>query len=336
MLSVIIPTYQRPHAARRLVSELLAQRDMPSFEIIVVSNLADEGLRRVIEAASATRPDVPVHYRTVGIVGANRARNAGMAQARGDLWLLLDDDCSLGDPGYLARVVRLHTRDFPGAAAIGGPYLLPTASSFMSRVYHALSLHWYLGGVSQAQSSRLLGGCVSYKKDMIGRRRFDERIAFGASEVEFHFRLDESGLSLVGDPRHAVFHTPLLTLGAFLRKRFLQGRATVVYLAPYRRPTDSTLSFADVLDWFVGRPGRIERVLLRASLVLADTAFRLGCLSKKGVDGQKIARLAHGVALLVFERIAQVFSRRRREAVGWSACCRIVHRLASEERVYAP
>lgn len=117
-LSVILPTH-RPHAGR-LAHALGALRDqtLPSelWELLVVDN--DSSPTLALDTLSSTRPARTrvVHEPRLGL---SYARRRGFSEARGDLFVLVDDDNVLA-PDYLAHVVRLFDTH-PDLGAAGGP-----------------------------------------------------------------------------------------------------------------------------------------------------------------------------------------------------------------------
>jgi glycosyltransferase involved in cell wall biosynthesis len=102
LVSVIIPTFNRPEFLRAAVSSVLAQ-DYPAKEIIVV----DDGSSGETAEACA---QMPVLYLQQGNKGPSAARNLGAASAQGDLFCFLDDD-DLCPPGTLRVRVEQWQRD---------------------------------------------------------------------------------------------------------------------------------------------------------------------------------------------------------------------------------
>jgi GT2 family glycosyltransferase len=97
-VSVIVTTRARPEALRRCLDALADQEaGSPPFEVIVVND------------ARMPLPDEPPGVRVVdtGGVGTGAARNAGVAAARGDILLFLDDDL-LAEPDLVSRHVEAH------------------------------------------------------------------------------------------------------------------------------------------------------------------------------------------------------------------------------------
>ena len=90
LVSIVIPTYARPERLRECLAAL-ARQTMPAdaFEIVVV----DDGSPQPVVPPEATTPTGP----TIRIIrqsnaGPSAARNRGVAEARGELIALTDDD----------------------------------------------------------------------------------------------------------------------------------------------------------------------------------------------------------------------------------------------------
>ncbi|RDI96705.1 glycosyltransferase [Meiothermus sp. QL-1] len=100
MVSVIIPTHNRPRLLQRALRSLQLQL-YPDWEAVVV----DDGDGSGLEAAQGLCDPRIVAVRNPGR-GQVEARNAGLARATGQVIALLDDDDWWQDPTHLHRVVR--------------------------------------------------------------------------------------------------------------------------------------------------------------------------------------------------------------------------------------
>lgn len=88
-VSVVIPAYNR----RRFLPaalESVASQTYPVSEIIVVDDGSSDGTFEIAKAAAGEDPRIRVLKRSHG--GANRARNAGIAEASGEWIAFLDSD----------------------------------------------------------------------------------------------------------------------------------------------------------------------------------------------------------------------------------------------------
>ena len=98
-VSVVIPSRDRPLALRRCLASI-ARKGPRTVEVVVVD---DGGEVPATVATVATEQGA----RTVRLdgVGPAAARNAGVSEARGEIVLLLDDDCVVR-PGWVERLVE--------------------------------------------------------------------------------------------------------------------------------------------------------------------------------------------------------------------------------------
>jgi len=119
-ISVIICTYNRAVPLARALTAFRDQKDPPPTEIIVVDNNSSDGTAQAVRRRTEDlRPLLPVTYVFEPTQGLSRARNAGIAAARGEILAFLDDD-AVPSPGWLAAIAEIFATH-PDAAAAGGP-----------------------------------------------------------------------------------------------------------------------------------------------------------------------------------------------------------------------
>jgi glycosyltransferase involved in cell wall biosynthesis len=125
-ISCVIPTKNRPEMTCRAIASVVAQ-DTPVREIIVV----DDGSTDHTAALVAARfPEVRLLQRSG--LGPGLARNAGVAEARGEVIMFLDSD-DVWLPGHVASLVRTLARGFSVAYGVtrnsdrigGGEFCIP-------------------------------------------------------------------------------------------------------------------------------------------------------------------------------------------------------------------
>lgn len=90
LVSVVVPTHDRPDRLHRAVAAVLAQTH-GHLELIVVDDASRVAARDVVEAVAAGDDRVRV-IRSDLPLGAARARNLAMAEAKGSIVAFLDDD----------------------------------------------------------------------------------------------------------------------------------------------------------------------------------------------------------------------------------------------------
>ena len=101
LVSVVVPTRNRAHLLRELLSALDRQT-YPSFEVIVVDDASDDDTAAVLAGWQGENRRV---FRLPRPWGSYAARNRGVDEARALLVAFTDDDC-LPEPGWLAALVE--------------------------------------------------------------------------------------------------------------------------------------------------------------------------------------------------------------------------------------
>lgn len=95
-VSIVMPTYRRPHTIFRTVDSIVAQT-YSNWELIIIDNAGD---------ASYQFEDPRIHlHHDAGMTSASYARNQGVRHVTGDLVCFFDDDDDMF-PTYLERFVR--------------------------------------------------------------------------------------------------------------------------------------------------------------------------------------------------------------------------------------
>lgn len=120
LVSIVMPTLNRPQPLRRAIASLRQQRvpDDVRLEIVVVDNSSDRSALWVSEDAALDTIERPVRYVSEPRPGVANARNAGIAEARGD-WIAFLDDDEEAAPDWIVR--HIETLRGSGADASFGP-----------------------------------------------------------------------------------------------------------------------------------------------------------------------------------------------------------------------
>jgi O-antigen/teichoic acid export membrane protein/GT2 family glycosyltransferase len=114
-ITVVVPTRDRPAQLERCLSTLLAM-DYPSYEVLVVDN-APSGLGGK-DVVDAMQPDPRLRYLVEPTPGSSRARNLGLAEARGEIVAFTDDDVAV-DRLWLAALADCFSAEPQPACATG-------------------------------------------------------------------------------------------------------------------------------------------------------------------------------------------------------------------------
>lgn len=114
LVSVIIPTYNRPERAIRAVDSVRAQT-YRALEVVVVDDRSDASCQRALRDALWSRDKVRL-YVNDGPKGCAGARNVGLEAAKGAYAAFLDDDDEYLPTKIAAQVNELASR--PGVDVI--------------------------------------------------------------------------------------------------------------------------------------------------------------------------------------------------------------------------
>jgi GT2 family glycosyltransferase len=217
--SVVIPTHNRRELVLRAVAALLAGDPDLGLEVIVACDRCVDGTGDAVRRAFGSR---------VRVVNASRegqtgAYNEGIAAARGEILVFLDDDME-PRPGFVRAHVEEHLRDAGRPIAVIGnsePVVPPRATALQRSI--AAGLEALLRDVARAghrsTPADLTGGNFSVRRDVITRvGGFDESFRFLCNDFELAARLLEAGTRFVFAPRARARALVLASAGTMLER----------------------------------------------------------------------------------------------------------------------
>jgi glycosyltransferase involved in cell wall biosynthesis len=186
VVSVIVPTYRRPHLLKVCLEALLLQRfDKNSYEIIVVSDGPDDETQNVL------RQWAPYTYPALRYLslpqkkGPAAARNYGWLSARGSIIAFTDDDC-IPDSHWLDEIAKnglLHEH-----MAITGHVIVPVSKP---------PTDYELNTVNLQTADFITANCACTKKALQKAGGFDEKFSMAWREdSDLHFKLIGSGIPI--------------------------------------------------------------------------------------------------------------------------------------------
>jgi len=118
-VTVAIPTYNRAELLRQALAGIVAQQfPRDYFEILVIDNNCRDGTPAVVDGFASAQPALRRVFEPQQ--GLNHARNRAIAEARGDIIVLADDDV-LVQPDWLVQLTVPLLADRAGRiGAVGG------------------------------------------------------------------------------------------------------------------------------------------------------------------------------------------------------------------------
>lgn len=188
-VTIVFLVYNRRDELRTSLHEMLVESDYPKelLDVIVVDNASSD------DSAAMVREEFPqvqliVREENVGVSGWND----GFAQVRGDLALVLDDDCYLPGDGLRRAVagMREHHADL---VSFGISRHTDPDHRFNEDYRTGLLSFWGCAVLMKREVLEALGG-------------YDPQIFVWANELEFMIRFFDRGFRHLHDPHIVAVH----------------------------------------------------------------------------------------------------------------------------------
>lgn len=139
-VSVVVPSYQGAGTIGATLRSLAAQTlPQDQFEIIIVQNGEPDHTAKVIAEVCGEHPGLVVRRLECLTPGAGRARNAGLAMARGAYTAFVDDDDTVS-PRYLEALLQCSSPNTVGVAQAADVLDSDVAPDFGNRLATQLVL----------------------------------------------------------------------------------------------------------------------------------------------------------------------------------------------------
>lgn len=315
-LSVITNTFNRRHVLERTLPSLLAQ-DLPpdNFEVVFV---VDGSMDGTVELLRGWKTAFPVNVISQSNRGMEIARNVGLAAARGEILLFLDDDM-VCTPGVLRQHLEAHRNAEP-ALVHGAIYIEPTSPHTLPRYstevyYQNYYRHLSTTGLQLPEDMYFISNSSLPRETLIACGGFDER-APGLGDLELGLRLWKMGIRFRYLPDAVAHELFVKSTHEFIDRQVKKWGRAHVYLCrkhPEFRPHSGLCSSAKTPAWKRALRRGIMRSpvspvpLLTWPLRLAERLSRFLPIRKAGV------RLLDATAKIKLLRTAL------REAGSWNA-----------------
>jgi len=288
-ISVIIPTYNRRQKLERCLAAL-GRQTLPreQFEVIVINDGSSDETEQYLEQVAAEGA-LNLHYKSQLNQGQGVARNEALSMARGELVLIIGDDC-YADYGLLAEHDRQHTAHPEETAAVLGfvtwlPELTPSPLMRFMEKGGAILGRWgghqfaydLLEGKERADARFFYTANLSLKRSLLQKESFDPTFsAYGWEDIELGMRLERKrGMVLYYAPRARVFHDHWISLEDFKKRMVAIGEGS--HSMQKRDPSGRYLP--SLKKWFVFRLLALSPLLFITKMFYPDLYYY--SLSKK-------------------------------------------------------
>ncbi len=229
-LSVILCTYNRRAILERSLASFFRQ-DAPAggFELIVVDDGSQDGTREYLQGLALPIPGRILHRENGGLAAA---RNTGIAAARGEYFLFVNDD-TIASTSLVREHLAAHDKAGRDIAVLGTfEQPLPALDNALMRVLEVTDLVFHYNEMRPGafyDYQRFWTCNVSVRAELVrDAGGFDERFKrYGAEDIDLGFRLGELGVEVLYHASARAQHDHILDFETFKRRQRTCGAAFV-------------------------------------------------------------------------------------------------------------
>ncbi len=242
LASIVIPTRDRVDLLRQCLDGLQRRTDYPKFEIILVDNGSEQP--ETAAFYDTLRGDRRIRIlETPGEFNFSHLCNRGVAAARGEIYVLLNNDVNPINSDWLSEMVSHALR--PNVGAVGAKLYYPDGTIQHGGVILGVGgvaghAHKHLARYADGYQGRArltqrmpavtaacLAGRTAIYEQLRGLDKEHLKVAF--SDVDFCLRLSEAGYAVIWTPFAELYHLESASRGPgqhdAARDRFMHERA---------------------------------------------------------------------------------------------------------------
>jgi glycosyltransferase involved in cell wall biosynthesis len=227
MLSIIICTYNRSQYLYDCLKNI-AENDFPyeNYEIVLINNNSTDNTEAECRRFQKDFPQVNFRYFVETNQGLSFARNRGMTEAKGDIFVFLDDDAFVSN-NYLNNL-RKNVEKLPHLAAFGGKITPKFENGKIPKWLSKWTYSW-VSAIDMGNKIKLFKG----KSYPIGANMGISRSATESVGV-FNTKLGRSKKNLMAGEEKDIFNR-IKNLG---EKIYYFPNIEVLHVIPENRTTD--------------------------------------------------------------------------------------------------
>jgi glycosyltransferase involved in cell wall biosynthesis len=256
VISVVIPTFNRRERLARVLDALDRQEGDVPFEVIVVSDGSTDGTDDFLRGLD-TPLDLHAHFQPNS--GPAAARNRGVASARSDLVLFIDDDV-VPAPNLIRAHLEVRAHVDPATVVIG-PMRDPAdhrmtswvawEQEMLAKQYEAME-----AGRWQATARQFYTGNASLPVEIMQRAGGFDTGFTRAEDIELAFRLHDLGAGFEYAPDATGWHYAERSYESWCAAAYAYGRNDIRFGRDLDRPKVYAL-----IAWTFGRRNLLLKVV---------------------------------------------------------------------------
>ncbi len=208
-----------------------------------------------------------------GVFPQGRAINEGFRAAKGDLWIVMDDDSRVGHERVIENLVRI-MREMSKVGMAGASVLSPTDANAFQKKAAAQFPRFNMPVVKEVMDSDLpCHGCAIFRPDVMRRVGMERETILRGLDPDLRVRIRDAGYRVVLVPDTWVYHPLPESFSKFVRTFFRNGYGTA-YIQKYHPEINyDTDEKADLASFVAKRP--LWYRVLRYPIRLLQSLIRL-------------------------------------------------------------
>ena len=218
LVSIIICTRDYELLLRKAVESIHSISTYTNYELVIVDNCSRDPEAVAYLASLAKRPGIRV-IRDESPFNFSRLSNTGVAQSRGEVVCLLNNDIEVITPDWIEEMLSFAIK--PDVGAVGARLWYPDGTlqhggviiggSGIANHYHLRlprgNIGYFGRAVLQQELSAVTGACIMVRRkvfDEVGG--LDEQIAVAFNDIDFCLRLRAAGYRIIWTPFAELTH----------------------------------------------------------------------------------------------------------------------------------
>ena len=228
--SIIIPSYNRQDEIKELLDSLEHQDlSKNEFEIIIADDGSTDGTEQLVNDYKQ-KSSLCILLLKQDHQGPGAARNLGMENASGQIFIFVDSDCT-APANWLVKIKKTFEKD-PTTEAFGGPDDAgKDFTPLLKAINYSMTSFLSTGGIRGGKKRRLSKFYPRSFNMGLRRELYNKIGGFGSlrhgQDIEFSNRIIKSGARVVYIPDAVVYHKRRTSLRKFFRQVYNWGVARI-------------------------------------------------------------------------------------------------------------
>jgi len=229
LISVITPTFNRLAELKYLIDSLQRQTISPElFEVIISDDGSNDCTKDYVQSR-AREVDFNLRFIKQTNQGPGAARNHGLVEARGELYLFIDSDCE-AESTWIEKIYKLYKND--EFDACGGPDGAKDDFTPLQKAIDFAMTSFFTTGGMRGHSEKMLAKFYPRSHNMgMTRKLYNQVGGFGSlrhgQDIELSHRIRSIGARVKFIPDAIVYHRRRTSLKRFFKQVFNWGVARV-------------------------------------------------------------------------------------------------------------